>query len=390
MPMRVPPRASSGPAAATLDRPSPARKRLRGRDEAPIATTFAFRGQPRHARARLPVMQTVMRTLIPLLAAALLSACAAPSDLGAADRALIAGRTFVVTGASSGVGEGTALKLAAYGGNVVLAARRADVLEAVARQARAYGVEALAVPTDVSRPGDVQHLADAAVARFGRIDAWINDAAVAAIGRFEDVPMADHARVIDVNLTGYVYGSHVALRQFRRQGFGVLVNVSSVEGHVPLAYQASYAATKAGILALDGAIGEELRIAGNGRIRVSSVLPWAIDTPFWDHAANDTGGATRFSTMEGPWPVVDAVVWMAIHPQKEVAVGWRAGFGVVGAQLLPGLAARVAADLEHEAQFGNPVRAAPTPGNLFAPMAEGTTVEGGVRARMERERPQGR
>lgn len=345
----------------------------------------------RHQAASMSMgMSLALRSLTSLLAAALLSACAAPSNLGAADRALVAGRTFVVTGASSGVGEGTALKLASYGGNVVLAARRGDVLETVARQARAYGVGALVVPTDVSRPEEVQRLADAAVARFGRIDAWINDAAVAAIGRFEDVPLADHARVIDVNLKGYVYGSHAALTQFQRQGFGTLVNVSSVEGHVPLAYQASYAATKAGILALDGAIHEELRIAGNPRIRMSSVLPWAIDTPFWNHAANYTGGATRFSTMEGPWPVVDAVVWMTIHPQKEVAVGWRAGLGVVGAQLLPGLAARVAADLEHEAQFGNPVRAAPTPGNVFAPMPEGTAVEGGMRARMGRDGVQGR
>jgi len=327
-----------------------------------------------------------MRNLLPVLATALLSACAAPSDLGATDRALITGRTFVVTGASSGVGEGAALKLAAYGGNVVLAARRGNVLEIVAQQARAYGAQALAVPTDMSRPEEVEHLADAAVARFGRIDAWINDAAVAAIGRFEEVPLEDHARVIDVNLKGYIYGSYAALRQFRRQGFGTLVNVSSVEGHVPLAYQASYAATKAGILAVDGAIYEELRIAGNPHIRIASVLPWAIDTPLWDHMANYSGGSTRFSTMESPWPAVDAVIWMTIHPQKEIAVGWRAGFGVVGAQLFPGLAAHVAADLEHDAQFKNPTRVPATSGNLFAPMPQGTTVEGGVRARTERER----
>ena len=190
------------------------------------------------------------------LAAALLSACAAPADLGAVDRALIAGHTFVITGASSGVGEGAALKLASYGGNVVLAARRGDVLETVARQARAYGAQALAVATDVSRPEEVQRLADAAVARYGRIDAWINDAAVAAIGRFDEVPMQDHARIIDVNLKGYIFGSYAALRQFRRQGFGTLVNVSSIEAYVPLAYQASYAASKAGILALDRAMSE--------------------------------------------------------------------------------------------------------------------------------------
>ncbi len=327
----------------------------------------------------------MIRPLCALLALLSLGACAAPTELGARDRALIAGRTFVVTGASSGIGQGAALKLAAYGGNVVLAARRAGTLEAVARQARAYGVQVLPVPTDVSRPEQVQRLADAAIARFGRIDAWINDAAVAAIGRFDDVPLQDHARVIDVNLKGYVYGSYAALRQFRRQGFGTLVNVSSVEAHVPLAYQSSYAATKAGILALDASLSEELRIGGNPNIRIASVLPWAIDTPLWDHMANYSGGTTRIYSIDSPWPAADAIVWMTIHPQKEIAVGWKAGFGVVGAQLFPGLATRVAADLEHSAQYTTAPPAAPTAGNLYQPVAAGTTVEGGTRARMQRE-----
>ena len=78
-----------------------------------------------------------------------------------------------------------------------------------------------------------------------------------------------------------------------------------------------------------------------------------------------------------------------IHPQKEVAAGWR-GVAIVGTQLLPSLTARIDANLEHEAQFGNPVRAAPTPGNLFAPRPEVTAVEGGTRARTERDGIQGR
>jgi short-subunit dehydrogenase len=325
------------------------------------------------------------RCFVLLFAAILLGACTAPTNLGRRDRALIAGRTFVVTGASSGLGEGAALKLAFYGGNVVLAARRAHVLEAVARTARAYGAQALVVPTDMSRPEQVQRLAEAAVARFGQIDAWINDAAVAAIGRFDEVPLEDHARIIDVNLKGYIYGSYAALRQFRRQGYGTLVNVSSVEAYVPLAYQASYAASKAGIRALDASLTQELRLAGNPRIRVSTVLPWAIDTPFWDHMANYSGGTPRLYSIEGPWGAVDAIVWMTIHPQKEIAVGWKAGFGVVGAQLFPGLADRVAGDLYHSSQVTTAPPAPPTQGNLFQPMATGTRVEGSTRTRMERE-----
>jgi short-subunit dehydrogenase len=299
-----------------------------------------------------------------------LSACSAPSQLGQRGRDLIAGRTFVVTGASSGVGRGVALKLASYGGNVVLAARRADVLNEAAAEARASGGQALVVPTDTSQPEQVERLALQAVQRFGRIDAWINDAAVAAIGRFEDIPLENHARIVDVNLKGYIYGSSFALRQFRRQGFGTLVNVASVEGRVPLAYHASYAATKSAILGLDAALNEELRLSGATSIKVASVLPWALDTPFWDHTANYSGGTPRVYTMDGPQGTVDAVVWMAIHPQNEMAVGWKAGAAVLGSQIWPGLANRIGADLVQRSQIDTAPPAPATPGNLFTPVPE--------------------
>lgn len=321
-----------------------------------------------------------------MLWASLLAGCAAPSQLGQDDRARIAGHTFVVTGASSGLGRGAALKLAAYGANLVLAARRTGVLDEVAREAQATGGQALVVTTDVSDPVQVGRLATVAVAQFGRIDAWINDAAVAAIGRFDEVPVEDHARVVDVNLKGYIYGSHAALRQFRRQGYGTLVNVASVEGHVPLAYHASYAATKAAIIALDAALNQELRLSGARAIKIVTIEPWAVDTPFYVHAANYTGHKTRMSTMDGPWETVDAIVWAAIHPWRgEYPVGWKAEGGVLGAQLWPGLANRIGADVVQRAQFDRAPPAPPTTGSLFEPIPAGTGVEGGVRARMEQE-----
>jgi len=328
-------------------------------------------------------------TLIPLLAfavlGALLTGCAAPSRLGQSDRERIAGRTFVVTGASSGVGRGVALKLASYGANVVLAARRTEALNDAAAQVQAAGGQALVVTTDVSRADQVERLVGSAVERFGRIDAWINDAAVAAIGRFEQIPVADHARVVDVNLKGYLYGSHAALLQFRRQGFGTLVNVASVEGRIPLAYHASYAATKAAILAFGAALNQELRLSGSDQIHVASVLPWALDTPFWEHTANYSGGTPRIYSMEDPIGTVDAVVWMAIHPIKEYAVGWKAQGALIGDQIWPGLAERLAAGVVHRAQIETAPPAPPTTGSLYEPVRSGTAVEGDARARMERE-----
>lgn len=319
-----------------------------------------------------------------MLGASLLG-CAAPSQLGQGDRQRIAGRTFVVTGASSGLGRGAALKLASYGANVVLAARRTEVLDEVAGEVRDAGGQPLVVTTDVGRPDQVQRLARAAVERFGRIDVWINDAAVGAIGRFEDVPVEDHARIVDVNLKGVIYGSHAALRQFRRQGSGTLVNIASVEGKVPLAYHASYAATKHAVVGLGAALNQELRLGGMETIKVATVLPWAVDTPFWEHAANYSGGTPRMYAIDGAQEVVDAIVWVAIHPRKEYAVGWKAEGAVIGAQLLPGLAERIAGDVVHRAQIETAPPAPPTAGSVQEPMRAGTAVEGGARARMERE-----
>jgi short-subunit dehydrogenase len=321
-----------------------------------------------------------------LMLGLLMSGCSARSRLSERDHGRIAGKTFVITGASSGFGRGVALKLAAHGANVVLAARREAVLEEVAAEARAAGGTPLVVPTDVSRPEEIQRLADAAVARFGRIDVWINNVGIGAIGRFDDVPVADHARIVDVNLKGVIYGSHAALRQFRRQGAGTLVNIGSVESRVPLPYHASYAATKHAVLGLGVALRQELRLSGAEHIQVATVLPWAVDTPWWDHAANYSGHTPRMVPMDGPEDTVDTIVWASIHPGKEMPVGWKATGALLAHRAMPGLTERLSANAVHGAQIeAAPPQAPPTTGTLYEPVMEGTGVSGGTRARIERE-----
>jgi short-subunit dehydrogenase len=311
-------------------------------------------------------------------------ACAAP-HLSGADRQLMLHRTYVVTGASSGFGRGVAERLGAGGANVVLAARRANVLEEVATGIRASGGQALVVATDVSDPAAVTALGQAAVARFGRIDGWINNAGIGAIGRFEDIPLADHARVIDVNVKGVIYGSHVALRQFRTQGFGTLVNVSSVEGKIAVPYHSSYAASKHAIVGLGVALNQELRFAGTPRIKVATVLPWAADTPYFTHTANYSGGTPRMVMFDDPGRVADAIVWMTLHPRKEMAVGIKAKAAITGHTLLPGLGEDIAGNILHRVQIETAPPAPPTPGSLYQPMQEGFGVRGDVRERMKRE-----
>jgi short-subunit dehydrogenase len=334
--------------------------------------------------------EAFVAVLAMVMLGAALGGCAAPSQLMHSERQWLIGRTYVVTGASSGFGRGVALKLAGYGSNVVLAARRTEVLKEVAAEVSAAGGTPLVVTTDVSRSDDMDRLARAAIRRFGRIDVWINNAGVGAIGRFEDVPLRDYDRVIDVNLKGVVYGSHTAMRLFRQQGYGTIVNISSVEGEVPLPYQAIYSASKHAVNGLGAALNQELRLNNLQGIRVVTVMPWAADTPFFEHTANYSGGTPRMILPDDPRKVVDTIVWASIHPTKEVAVGWKAQAAVTAHRLLPDLTEHIAGDIYHRVQIETAPPAPPTSGTLHQPMQSGTTVEGGVRERMRWEDQQRR
>lgn len=323
--------------------------------------------------------------LLPLLFCIITLAGCASSPLRSADRQQLAGRSYVVTGASSGIGRGVALALGQAGANVVLAARGHTALDEVAAQIEAAGGTALAVTTDVSWPADVERLARTALLRFGNIDGWINNAGVGLIGRFEDIPVQHHARVIDVNLKGVIYGSHAALTQFRRQGRGTLVNVGSVESEVPLAYQATYAASKHAVLALGRALNEELRLAGQKRIVVATVMPFGTDTPLYDHIANYSGHTPRSLLLDDPQKVVNVILRALLHPREEMPVGWKGRLGYHSHRLFDDLTEYLTATLYHQQQMELAPPAPDTTGNLYAPSPGPGAVNGSTRVRIRRE-----
>ncbi|MEU4712374.1 SDR family NAD(P)-dependent oxidoreductase [Micromonospora purpureochromogenes] len=168
----------------------------------------------------------------------------------------------VITGASSGIGRATALAFADKGAAVVLAARREEALAEVAAECAQRGVQALVVPTDVTDPVAVEALGRRAAERFGRIDVWVNNAAVTVFGPFEETPLQDIRRVLDVNVMGYVHGARTALPYLREQGQGVLVNVSSIVGVVSQPYTHAYVMAKFAIRALSASLRQELRLTG--------------------------------------------------------------------------------------------------------------------------------
>lgn len=325
-----------------------------------------------------------------LLASMLLffSSCAT-KRLSKSGQRKISGKTFVITGASSGFGKGVARQLGKYHANVVLAARRGDLLEEVADQVRKAGGKAVVVVTDVSRPEEMQRLADSSAKAFGHVDVWINNAAVGAIGRFEDIPLDEYSKLIDVNLKGVIYGSQLAMKLFKTQGYGKLVNVGSVESATPLAYHATYGTTKAAVRGLGNVLHQEIRLSGNKKkIKVVTVMPWAVDTPFWRHAANYSGRSPRMAAMDGPEKVVNAIIFSSLHRKRELPVGWKARGSYISHRLFPHLTERISANIAHHSQMKKAPASPETSGSVFTPMEAGRNVDDDVRKRIKEENKQ--
>lgn len=187
----------------------------------------------------------------------------------------IDGKTVIITGASSGIGEATARTLAAQGANVMLAARRQDRLEALSAE---LGDRARHQVTDVTRHADMLALAEAATGAFGRIDVLVNNAGVMPVSPLAHRRVDEWHQMVDINIKGVLHGIDAVLTPMLAQGSGHIVNVSSVAGHVTSPGSAVYSGTKYAVRA----ISEGLRKETAGKIRVTIISPGAVTTELGD------------------------------------------------------------------------------------------------------------
>jgi NADP-dependent 3-hydroxy acid dehydrogenase YdfG len=192
----------------------------------------------------------------------------------------IEGKVVVITGASSGLGEATARLLSKQGASVVLGARRADRLTALADELAGRRGKAFAVATDVADRAQVQELVDAAVQAHGRVDVMINNAGLMPLAPIENLRIDEWDRMIDVNLKGTLYGIAAALPYMKEQRSGHIINVSSVYGHKLGPHATVYCATKHAVRALSEGLRQEVKPYN---IRTTVISPGAVATELLDH-----------------------------------------------------------------------------------------------------------
>src|SRR3712207_598777 len=284
------------------------------------------------------------------------------------------GRVVVITGASRGIGRATARLFAEGGASVVLAARSEGALLEAAAECEALGGRALAVPTDVADWEAVERLARRTVEHFGRVDVWVNNAVLVAVGRLEEVPPEANRRVVEANLLGYLHGAQAALPRFREQGSGVLINMSSGFGLVGAPYAGAYTATKFAQRGLAQALRGELRGSG---IHVCTIMPGGVDTPAYRLAANYSGRAAGpKGSLASPEKIARTVVRCAERPRPEVVVGNSVRTLKSAHALAPRIVERaVARTIERGFLHQEPEE--PSPGNLHEPSSRWTGTDGG-------------
>ncbi|HEX2193875.1 MAG TPA: SDR family oxidoreductase, partial [Candidatus Limnocylindria bacterium] len=234
-------------------------------------------------------------------------------------------QVVVITGASQGIGRQTAIAMAKQGASIVAAARNEEALNELARQVERLGGTPEPVVADVAEYDQVARLAQRALERFGRIDTWVNNAAVSVYATVDDLEPAELERVVQVNLLGVMYGSKVAVQHMRGRGGGTIVNVGSALSERAVPLQSAYVATKHGIQGFSEALRLELAHQQAG-IDVVLILPSSINTPLFTLARSKLGvQPAPIPPVYEPSVVAEAICHAAEHGGRRLHAELRAG-----------------------------------------------------------------
>lgn len=251
----------------------------------------------------------------------------------------VQGKVVIVTGASSGIGEATAREFGREGAKVVLAARRVDRLESVAREFETMGkgAEALVVPADLAKLGAIQNLIDRTLERFGRIDVLFNNAGFGRLGWLENLdPVKDIEAQYAVNVLGVVQTTRLTLPVMMKQRSGHIINMASMAGLVAAPTYTIYASCKFAVHGFSEALRREVKPWG---IEVTVIYPGGVKTEFGAHAGiqRKTKATTPgFLVLSGE-DVARTVVGAVRNPRPTIITPWLWGFSALLNKLFPGI-----------------------------------------------------
>ncbi len=223
-------------------------------------------------------------------------------------------KVIIITGASSGIGEATALLLAEQGAKVVLGARRLDLLEALANRISEAGGKVSYAVADVKKREDLSNLVKLACDQYGKLDVLINNAGIAPTSLLDELRVEDWENMIDVNIKGVLYGIAAALPVFRKQGFGHFINTASTAGLITKPTMSVYSGTKFAVRA----ISEGLRQEAGPNLRVTIITPGFVQTNLADSMTNPEVKAQIVESMEKmampPDAIARAIVYAISQP----------------------------------------------------------------------------
>lgn len=274
----------------------------------------------------------------------------------------------VITGASAGIGRATVREFARHGASIALLARDADRLEAACAEARALGATAIAIPTDVADPDQVEAAAARAEEALGPIDIWVNNAMATILAPLARITPEDYRRVTDVTYHGYVWGTMAALKRMRPRKRGTIVQVGSALAYRSIPLQSAYCGAKHAIKGFTESLRTELMHEGSG-IHLTMLEMPGVNTPQFEWCKTTLRKHPRpMGPCYQPELAARAIYWAAHARRRELVVGAPSAMTILAQKIAPGLMDRYLARTGFKGQHTDQTIPPDRPANLWQPV----------------------
>jgi NAD(P)-dependent dehydrogenase (short-subunit alcohol dehydrogenase family) len=280
-------------------------------------------------------------------------------------------QVVVITGASGGIGRAAAREFARHGAHLALVARGEEGLHAAVQEIHDLGGAAIAIPTDVADPDQVERAAQRAESEFGPIDVWVNVAFTNVFGEFWDITPEEWRRLTDVTYLGYVWGTMSAMKRMRSHDRGTIVQVGSALCYRSIPLQSPYCGAKSAIRGFTDSVRCEL-IANKSNVRMTMVQMPAVNTPqfTWNRVKSGLNHPQPLPPIFQPEVAGRAVYWAAQKAPREIWVGFSSVLAIMVQKLAPRLGDWYLGKTGYKSQqTPNPVRPG-RPDNLYEPADE--------------------